>query len=82
MYIENKSLFEATAKSWVENYASDVTDENKIKSLMEMGFDKDQCEDALEMYEGDSNRALDFLLGNVQGSAELIQKMYERKLKA
>ena len=48
---------------WTENFAKEVTSEDKIKKLMEMGFTEDQCKEALERYDYDENLALNFLLG-------------------
>lgn len=48
---------------WTENFAKEVTAEDKIKKLMEMGFSEDQCKEALQRYDFDENLALNFLLG-------------------
>ena len=63
MYKQDVKLFEFTAKQWTENYAKEVDTEAKIKTLMEMGFDKDLCKEALERYDYDEQMALNFLLG-------------------
>lgn len=63
MYKQDKQLFELTAKSWTDNFAKEVTVEDKIKKLMEMGFPDDMCKEALERYDYDENLALNFLLG-------------------
>ena len=52
-----------TAKQWVEQYAQEVDISKKVKQLMEMGFPEDVCKEALEMYNGDENMALNHLLG-------------------
>jgi len=52
-----------TAKQWVEQYAQEVDISKKVKQLMEMGFAEDVCKEALEMYNGDENMALNHLLG-------------------
>ena len=56
-------MFEFTAKQWTENFAKEVTQEEKIKKLMEMGFSQEMCQEALERYDFDENLALNFLLG-------------------
>lgn len=48
---------------WTENFAKEVTSEDKIKKLMEMGFSEDQCKEALNRYDYDENLALNYLLG-------------------
>jgi ubiquitin-conjugating enzyme (huntingtin interacting protein 2) len=63
MYKTDKKLYEHTARMWTENFAKEVTVEDKIKKLMEMGFPDDMCRESLERYDGDENLALNFLLG-------------------
>ena len=63
MYKNDIKLFEFTAKQWTENYAREMTPDDKIKKLMEMGFDQASCLDALQRYDFDENLALNFLLG-------------------
>jgi uncharacterized UBP type Zn finger protein len=40
-----------------------VTVDDKVKKLMEMGFDEESCKDALQRYDFDESLALNFLLG-------------------
>jgi ubiquitin-conjugating enzyme (huntingtin interacting protein 2) len=47
MYKTDKKMFEYTAKLWTENYAKESTVEDKIRKLMEMGFEEETCKDAL-----------------------------------
>ena len=56
-------MYEYTARTWTENYAKEVSVEDKAKKLMEMGFTEDQCKEALERYDYDENLALNYLLG-------------------
>ena len=63
MYKYDKKMFEYTAKTWTENFAKEVTQEDKIKQLMEMGFDAQICKEALERYDWDINLATNVLLG-------------------
>lgn len=63
MYKQDIKLFEFTAKQWTENYARQITPDDKVKKLMEMGFPEDVCRDALQRYDFDENLALNFLLG-------------------
>ncbi len=63
MYKYDRKMFEYTAKTWTENFAKEVTQEDKIKQLMEMGFDAVICREALERYDWDVNLATNFLLG-------------------
>jgi len=62
-YKTDKKIFEYTAKTWTENFAKEQTIDDKIKKLMEMGFDENVCREALERYDQDENLALNFLLG-------------------
>lgn len=62
-YKSDHKLFEYTAKSWTENFAKELTVDDKVKKLMEMGFPEDMCREALERYDFDENLALNFLLG-------------------
>lgn len=48
---------------WTENFAKEVTAEDKVKKLMEMGFSEEQCQEALQRYDFDENLALNYLLG-------------------
>jgi len=63
MYKNDIKLFEFTAKQWTENYAREITPDDKVRKLMEMGFPEDMCRDALNRYDFDENLALNFLLG-------------------
>ena len=63
MYKTDKKLFEYTAKLWCENFAKEATIGDKVKRLMEMGFEEQICKEALERYDMDENLALNFLLG-------------------
>merc|ERR1712060_700902 len=62
-YKEDVNQFKATAKYWTETYAApDPQYEGKVNKLMEMGFDKERCEEALKRNGNDQNQALDWLL--------------------
>ena len=64
-YKSNKVEFEATAKYWTETYASPQKGmDESVKQLMEMGFEKAQCEAALAQCGGDVNEAMGKLLGD------------------
>lgn len=63
MYKTNRAMFEETARKWVLDYATTSPEEKKVKMLMEMGFPKDACENALSKHNYDENAALNFLLG-------------------
>jgi len=41
MYKTDRKLFDYTAKMWTENFAKEITIEDKIKKLMEMGFEEE-----------------------------------------
>ena len=63
MYKANIQEFNAKAAEWTENYAKEVTPEDKVNKIIEMGFDEETARDALERYNYDENLALNFLLG-------------------
>ena len=46
-----------------ENFAKEVTQEDKIKQLMEMGLDAEIFKEALQRYDWDVSLATNFLLG-------------------
>lgn len=56
-------MWEYTAKTWTENFAKEITNDDKVKRLMEMGFPEDMCKDALARYDFDEQLALNYLLG-------------------
>ena len=57
--------FNATAKQWVEEYASPERNlKKKIKELMEMGFTEEASREALDKCGDDVERALNSLLGS------------------
>jgi len=63
-YKEQQEEFQKTAKYWTDTYATGLSNaQAKIDSLMEMGFDEEQCKQALAKVNGDQNRALEILLG-------------------
>ena len=62
-YKDNKALFNKTAKEWTAKYANpDSIMANKIKTLMEMGFDEQTSKKALETHNWDENLAANSLL--------------------
>ena len=76
MYKERPSEFRATAEQWTKEYAggggggsgTNAVEEQlspSVKRLMEMGFDKDSCKDALAACKGDENAAIEKLLSGM-----------------
>jgi ubiquitin-conjugating enzyme (huntingtin interacting protein 2) len=66
MYLENKSEFDRTAKSWVQQYATPKSENSKdeaISRVCEMGFDKESARKALEKFKWDEQAAVNDLLG-------------------
>ena len=63
MYKTDIKLFEYTARQWTQDYAKEITKDDKVQHLMEMGFPEDMCREALERYDYDEQQALNFLLG-------------------
>mmetsp|Transcript_18035 Transcript_18035/g.48511 ORF Transcript_18035/g.48511 Transcript_18035/m.48511 type:complete len:171 (-) Transcript_18035:598-1110(-) len=65
-YKKNIEEFNSTAKYWTETYATGSSGgEESVKKLMEMGFEAAQARAALEKFDGDENKALDFLVGGL-----------------
>ena len=62
-YLASRELFESTAKFWTETYATEASEEEKVQSLIQMGFPEDAVRKALQAAEGDEARALEKLLG-------------------
>ena len=62
MYKNNLEDFNRKAAEWTQNYAREVTMDDKVQHLMEMGFEEGQCREALERANGDQTAALNFLL--------------------
>jgi len=63
MFKSDVKLFEYTARQWTQDYAKEITHDDKVQHLMEMGFPEDACREALERYDYDEQMALNFLLG-------------------
>lgn len=63
MYKNDIKQFNAKAAEWTESYAKEVTPEDKVAHIMEMGFEEEVARDALARYDFDENMAINFLLG-------------------
>jgi ubiquitin-conjugating enzyme (huntingtin interacting protein 2) len=64
-YKKNIEEYQSTAKYWTETYASGNSEDEAIKKLVEMGFEVEQCKEALKKFGGDENKALDSLLAGL-----------------
>ena len=62
MYKNDLNAFNQKAAEWTQNYAREVTVDDKVQHLMEMGFEEAQCREALTRANGDQNVALNYLL--------------------
>lgn len=62
MYKNDIDQFNRKAAEWTQNYAKEVTMDDKVNHLMEMGFEAGQCREALERANGDQTVALNYLL--------------------
>ena len=62
-YKKSISEFNKQAKDWTAQYAisQESVQEAKIKTLMEMGFDRNKCRAALEKFNWNENQAAEFL---------------------
>lgn len=65
-YRTEKSTFDKTARYWTEAFANPNSegDEEKIRKIVEMGFDRAAAISALNAAGGDENAALESLLGS------------------
>merc|ERR1712110_755526 len=56
-YKKNRDLFNQTARYWTETFAQESSQKqslnDKVKNLMEMGFDEKQARQALDKHGGD-----------------------------
>lgn len=65
-FLTNKDEFETTAKYWTQSFAHETqmcSREQKIKRIVEMGFDAQAAQVALTQANGDENAAMELLLG-------------------
>lgn len=62
MYKNDLDAFNRKAAEWTQNYAREITEDDKVNHLMEMGFDAQQCREALQRAAGDQTIALNYLL--------------------
>ena len=63
-YMTNIKLFNETAKQWVEEYANPKKNlQNKINEIMDMGYNEFQAREALQKYDEDIEKAINYLLG-------------------
>ena len=64
MYKTDMNLFNFTAKQWTQNYAQKkLMNDEKVQNMMAMGFEEQQCRDALARYGFDEQQAINYLLG-------------------
>lgn len=63
MYKNNLDEFNRKAAEWTTTYAKEVTPDDKVTRLMEMGFPEEACRKALADNKFDENLALNSLLG-------------------
>ena len=64
MYKTDMNLFNFTAKQWTQNYAQKkLMNDEKVQNMMAMGFEEQQCRDALAKYGFDEQQAINYLLG-------------------
>eukprot|EP00403_Amphidinium_massartii_P037101 CAMPEP_0178448478 /NCGR_PEP_ID=MMETSP0689_2-20121128/42011_1 /TAXON_ID=160604 /ORGANISM="Amphidinium massartii, Strain CS-259" /LENGTH=203 /DNA_ID=CAMNT_0020073677 /DNA_START=55 /DNA_END=664 /DNA_ORIENTATION=- len=66
MYKTNRPLFSQTAKYWTETFAQEATQkqgsDEKVKNLVDMGFDEKTARAALEKHKWDETAALNEML--------------------
>ena len=63
-YMSDINLFNATAKHWVEEYATPGRNlQKKIKELADMGFSEQQVKTALQQNDEDVEKAINALVG-------------------
>ncbi|KAF5843812.1 ubiquitin conjugating enzyme [Dunaliella salina] len=62
-YLDDRKLFERTARHWTEAFAIPKNEDEVCMRIMEMGFSKEAAQKALKEANGDENIALEKLLG-------------------
>ncbi|KAL6751694.1 ubiquitin conjugating enzyme [Haematococcus lacustris] len=62
-YINERPVFDRTARHWTEAFALPKTEDAKVAHIMEMGFSKESAQEALKACNGDETAALERLLG-------------------
>jgi ubiquitin-conjugating enzyme (huntingtin interacting protein 2) len=62
-YLASRETFESTARFWTETYATEMKDDEKVASLVSMGFPAEAARKALDAAHGDEAAALEKLLG-------------------
>jgi len=65
MYMNDRPRFDQTAKYWTESYAMGKTHEDKIKNVVDMGFAREQAQQALEAMQWDEAAAVEHLFSQV-----------------
>ncbi|EGR30577.1 ubiquitin-conjugating enzyme family protein, putative [Ichthyophthirius multifiliis] len=62
-YKNQKDQYIKTAKEWTKNYANTNAQDEKVKKLVEMGFEEKQCREALMKFGWEEELSLNYLLG-------------------
>lgn len=65
MYLSDRKQFDATAKQWTETYAKPTNEEDVIKKICDMGFDRETARKALEKHDWDEGAAVNEILMNM-----------------
>lgn len=65
MYKGDRAEFNRKAAEWVETFAKEETQDDKIKKITDMGFTEDQAREALERFDWEEEPAVNHLLGGV-----------------
>ena len=61
-YKKDKAQFQRTAKYWTDTYAKAVNQDEKIKTLVDMGFSAEEARRVLTQVNWDENAAVEKLL--------------------
>ncbi|CAG9461914.1 unnamed protein product [Pedinophyceae sp. YPF-701] len=61
-YLQDRPMWEQTARFWTQSFAMGKTEDDKVRGLMEMGFSDEMARKALADAQGDEQAALESLL--------------------
>mmetsp|Transcript_19355 Transcript_19355/g.32452 ORF Transcript_19355/g.32452 Transcript_19355/m.32452 type:complete len:125 (+) Transcript_19355:376-750(+) len=63
-YLNDRPQFDKTAKFWTSTYAQEITSDEIVERLCQMGFEKEKVKEALVATKGDENAAVEKLLSS------------------
>eukprot|EP01025_Chloroclados_australasicus_P000620 TRINITY_DN10262_c2_g1_i1.p1 TRINITY_DN10262_c2_g1~~TRINITY_DN10262_c2_g1_i1.p1 ORF type:complete len:200 (-),score=9.27 TRINITY_DN10262_c2_g1_i1:147-746(-) len=61
-FISNRPEFERQARQWTKLYANSTVEDQKVRDIMEMGFTREQAQQALKLCAMDKQAAIEYIL--------------------